>query len=187
MTRMSFLSNTLSQMESSHPQAVADMIAFAAPSFDIRSNGTVRTMNTGKEVWKPRLATAQLVETFGNQTLGAPSAAALAIGAADYYSHLSQPFCALLPAAVLEVVRNEPSGDVGLSYRRYVKTALLPSVQHVAKLLRIYAATIEWPSVAWMKERFPLKASTEGADSVRRHSTCPPRPRPRRLPPPPPL
>ena len=49
----------------------------------------------------------------------------------------------MLPAAILEVVKEEPGGAIGLSYRRYIKSALLPAVQRVATLLRDHAATIE--------------------------------------------
>ena len=49
----------------------------------------------------------------------------------------------MLPAAIMNVVKEEPGGAVGLSYRRYVKSALLPAVRRVADLLRNHAATIE--------------------------------------------
>eukprot|EP01052_Picozoa_sp_SAG31_P028186 SAG31_NODE_2698_length_5225_cov_11.224542_5_plen_178_part_00 len=52
--------------------------------------------------------------------------------------------CAELPTAMLEIVNQEPNGDIALMYRRYVKTILLPEVQRVADTLRSSASTIEW-------------------------------------------
>ena len=79
---------------------------------------------------------------------GVPLAAAFAIGGADFITTYSQPFTAELPTAILEIVAAEPSGVVGLSYRRYVQSTLLPGIQRVAAILRLHSATIEWPSVA---------------------------------------
>ena len=49
---------------------------------------------------------------------------------------MSQPFTAELPAAILAVVRAEPSGALGLSYRRYALTVLVPGVRQVAATRR---------------------------------------------------
>ena len=54
-----------------------------------------------------------------------------------------EPFTAELPAVILEVIRAEPLGWAGLSYRRYIEATLLPSVRRVAEILRSHAATIE--------------------------------------------
>ena len=97
---------------------------------------------------------SHLTEAFSNHSLGSPSAAAASIGAVDAYTTFSQPYTAELPAAAI-LVAAEPSGAVGLSYRRYVKSTLLPGIRRVAAILRSHAATIEWPSVAWQKEKFP--------------------------------
>ena len=117
-------------------------------------------MRDGSVAWAPRQASAQLTETFPNMTWGSPSAAATAIGAVDLYTTFSKPFTAELPAAILEIIAAEPSGAVGLSYRRYVRSTLLPGIRRVAAILRSHSATIEWPSVAWQNERFPGRSRT---------------------------
>ena len=48
-----------------------------------------------------------------------------------------------LPAAILEIVLDTPSSALGLTYRRYIKTAFLPGIRRVAELLRAHSATIE--------------------------------------------
>ena len=84
----------------------------------------------------------------------------MVIGLVDLYTTFSQPFAAELPAAILEIIAAEPSGAVGLSYRRYVRSTLLPGIRRVAAILRSHSATIEWPSVAWQNERFPGRSRT---------------------------
>ena len=59
------------------------------------------------------------------------------------WSFKFHPFAAVLPAAILEVVKEAPSGAIGLSYCRYVRTVLVPSVNKVAAILRSHMATIE--------------------------------------------
>ena len=164
MGRYSYVFETVGQLESTHPQAVADMLAHAASMYTVGLDRIARRVGDGSIYWAPRQASSQLTEAFPHHGHGSPSAAAMAIGTVDIFSALSQPFTAELPAAILEVVAAEPSGAVGLSYRRYVQTALLPGIRRVAAILRSHAATIEWPSVAWQKERFPGRGSADPPD-----------------------
>ena len=108
---------------------------------------------------------SHLTEAFSNHSLGSPSAAAASIGAVDAYTTFSQPYDAELPAAAI-LVAAEPSGAVGLSYRRYVKSTLLPGIRRVAAILRSHAATIEWPS--WPGRR---RSSRAGQAPSRRMAT----------------
>lgn len=64
---------------------------------------------------------------------------------------------------MLDIVKAEPSGSIGMSYRRYIKSSFLPAVNRVVEILRNHSCTIEWPSVAWQKETFPARGGTEGA------------------------
>ena len=56
---------------------------------------------------------------------------------------LNPPDVVQLPAAILEIVLDTPSSVLGLSYRRYIKTAFLPGIRRVVELLRAHSATIE--------------------------------------------
>lgn len=85
-------------------------------------------MRPGKVAHEPRLAGAQLTEAFANAFRGAPSATAMAIGGVDSAMSLSQACCAVLLAALLEIARAEPSGSIGVSYRRYIRFAHFPAV-----------------------------------------------------------
>ena len=55
----------------------------------------------------------------------------------------SQPFTAVLLAAVLEIVRTEPTSELSATYRRWVRTAMFPSIFQVAEILRSHACTVE--------------------------------------------
>ena len=48
--RVSFVAETVCQMENSHPAAVAEMTAFASAMFPIGADGLVRSKNSGKVV-----------------------------------------------------------------------------------------------------------------------------------------
>ena len=52
------------------------------------------------------------------------------------------------------------------AYQRYVRSTYLPGVRRIAAVLREHAAAIEWPSVAWLKEKYPGRGSTDGADML---------------------
>ena len=113
-TRMSYVFEIVGQLESTHPQAVADMLAHAS-MFTIGPDGIASSARHGDIMWAPRQVSAQLTEAFVNQNMGSPSAAAALIGSADLHATYSKPFTAELPAAILEIVAAEPLGAVGLS------------------------------------------------------------------------
>ena len=227
--RLSFISSTVHQMESNHPQAVLEIVAHSAAMFPIGPDGSVRSINSGKIQWQPRLPTVQeLTGAFAHFGYGWPSAASVAVGFTDLAMSLGEPFSAevsdatsldssslditalaksascccghvQLPAAILEIALDTPSSVLGLTYRRYIKTAFLPGIGRVAELLRAHSATIEvgdatngraprtsgsssdfctapscaqfagcgmvqWPSLAWLKKKYPKRSGTESAD-----------------------
>ena len=41
----------------------------------------------------------------------------------------------------------------------------MPAARRIAALLREHAAAIEWPSVAWLKEKCPARNSIEKANA----------------------
>ena len=92
--RVSFVLDMVYQLESSHPQAVADMLAHADVMFTVGPDAICRN-KSGKVCHTPRLASAQLTECFPVSVRGAPTAAAMAVGSADLYFCFSEPFCAV--------------------------------------------------------------------------------------------
>ena len=114
----------------------------------------MRSARSGTVRWDPDLP-AQLTGNFGDYTLAAPSAAAMSIYTVDAFAMHGQPHCSQLPQAILDAVAAEPTGAIAESYRRYVRTVLVPGIQDVAELLKAHAATIEWPPIEWLAEQFP--------------------------------
>ena len=67
-------------------------------------------MGSSTRLWEPQLATAPLTATFAHLYLGAPSAAAALVNLADHFTSLAGPFMAEGPAAMLEMIQEEPTG-----------------------------------------------------------------------------
>eukprot|EP01052_Picozoa_sp_SAG31_P030655 SAG31_NODE_3164_length_4602_cov_7.602043_2_plen_196_part_00 len=155
--RVAFVASSVVDLESAHPDVVEEMLAFSVQIFPIGVDGVCRS-RSGTVVWVPRVSTAQLTEAFGYLGHGCGSAAAYSIAFADATLTWGEPYCAEMPAAVLELSRAEPDGAVGQSYRRYVRMALLPVVRLVGEILRQHGATIgapacfcDWPGVLFLR------------------------------------
>eukprot|EP01052_Picozoa_sp_SAG31_P008494 SAG31_NODE_430_length_15792_cov_15.908558_18_plen_233_part_00 len=188
---MSFVGSTVVDLESNHPDVVEEMLASSVQILPIGVDGMCRN-RSGNVRWAPRVSAAQLTEGFGYVLYGCGSAAAASIVGADAALTWGEPYCAEMPAAMLELIKAEPNGAVGLSYRRYVRMALLPGVRLVGEILRQHGATIgasacfcdwppeyvvvrvnhvhttlwhaEWPSLTWLTEKYPARSSVDPAD-----------------------
>ena len=65
------MADTVHQMESSHPDAVSEMLARAASMFVVGPDGAGRSASSGTVYWKPRLASAKITEAFAERQWGA--------------------------------------------------------------------------------------------------------------------
>jgi hypothetical protein len=153
-TRMSYVADTVFEMETSHPETVAEMLVFSAVAFPIGADGKVTSSASGRVMWDPD-PPAQLTRNFGFQHLAMPSAAACSILNIDMVHTLQQPYCDELPHAILDVVAADPTGSIADSYRRYIRTVWVPAVQHLADVLEAHSAVIEWPTSEWLAKQFP--------------------------------
>eukprot|EP01052_Picozoa_sp_SAG31_P024088 SAG31_NODE_2025_length_6642_cov_6.408681_9_plen_187_part_00 len=144
--RASFVGSTVVDLESNHPDVVEEMLASSVQMFPIGADGVCRSRRSGMVQWAPRVSAAQLTEAFGYYGYGFGSAAAVSIVIADSALTWGEPYCAEMPAAMLELIKAEPDGAVGQSYRRYVRMALLPGVRLVGEILRQHGATIGAPA-----------------------------------------
>eukprot|EP01052_Picozoa_sp_SAG31_P014864 SAG31_NODE_938_length_10882_cov_18.550032_7_plen_176_part_00 len=143
---MSFVGSSVVDLESTHPDVVEEMLAASVQIFPIGVDGACRTRSSGRVQWAPRVSMAQLTEAFGYTGYGYGSAAAVSIALADGALVAAQPYCAEMPATILELIKAEPDGAVGQSYRRYVRMALLPGIRLVSEILRQHGATIGAPA-----------------------------------------
>eukprot|EP01052_Picozoa_sp_SAG31_P005260 SAG31_NODE_228_length_19803_cov_29.496498_15_plen_187_part_00 len=144
--RVSFVGSSVVDLESNHPDVVEEMLASSVQMFPIGADGVCRSSRSGSVVWAPRVSAAQLTEAFESTNHGFGSAAAASIANSDLFLALAQPYCAEMPAAMLELIKAEPDGAVGQSYRRYVRMALLPAVRLVGEILQQHGATIGAPA-----------------------------------------
>ena len=143
--RYSFVGSSVVDLESNHPDVVEEMLASSVELVPIDVDGMCRS-RSGRLQWAPRVSAAQLTEVFGYYGYGMGSAAAASIAVADSVLTWGEPYCAEMPAAMLELIRAEPDGAVGQSYRRYVRMALLPLIRLVGEILRQHGATIGAPA-----------------------------------------
>eukprot|EP01052_Picozoa_sp_SAG31_P051571 SAG31_NODE_12307_length_950_cov_1.815511_2_plen_165_part_00 len=139
--RQSFVGSSVVDLESNHPDVVEEMLASSVQILPIGADGMCRS-KSGNVQWAPRVSAAQLTEAFVQINHGFGSAAAVSIAAAEGLLAVAQPYCAEMPAAMLELIKAEPDGAVGQSYQRYVRMALLPGIRLVGEILRQHGATI---------------------------------------------
>eukprot|EP01052_Picozoa_sp_SAG31_P004717 SAG31_NODE_198_length_20656_cov_5.167291_22_plen_128_part_01 len=119
--RKAHLYDALFEIESSHPEVVADMVSLAAPIVAIGEDGVARSTRSGNVHWDPAIAKrAQLTKADGSDYHGAPSAASTAITNADSIYQLQSPLVDVLPRGLLEVIKAEPTGPVAARYRQYI-------------------------------------------------------------------
>ena len=140
--RLYFVAGFVPQLESSHPDVVEEMLASSTQMFPIGTDGVCRSGKSGSMQWAPRVSSAQLTEGFALHNHGASTTAAVSVGLADAFITYGQPYCAELPAAMLELIKAEPDGALGQTYQRYVRTALLPGVRFLAEIMQVHGATI---------------------------------------------
>ena len=119
------------------------MFAYAAKSFPSDTAGNIVSARSGRVLWEHR-PLAKLTEQFGDGYYAAPTAASMAIASFDQVKSVQTAFCADIPRLVLDVVKEDPHGAAAVTYRRYVRTALLPEVRRVAGILIAHSSTIEW-------------------------------------------
>lgn len=152
--RFGYVVDTVFEMEASHPESVAEMLALCAALFPVGADGKVTSARSGRVMWEPSLPT-QLARTFDDDSEAMPSAAACSVRLRDVVLTNAKPYCDELPQAILGVVAAEPTGAIAHSYRRYIRTVWVPGLQHVAELLKAYSAVIEWPTKDWLAKQFP--------------------------------
>eukprot|EP01052_Picozoa_sp_SAG31_P049783 SAG31_NODE_11066_length_1069_cov_16.218557_2_plen_186_part_00 len=144
--RSSFVGSSVVDLESNHPDVVEEMLASSVQMFPIGADGVCRSRRSAAVQWAPRVSAAQLTEAFGYVMHGYGSATAASIALADIMLLFGEPLCAEMPAAMLELIKAEPNGEVGQSYRRYVRMALLPGIRLAGEILQQHGATIGAPA-----------------------------------------
>ena len=142
--RCSYVREAVFSLETSHPEAVEQMMPFGNILFQVEPDGKVyrESSTSGRTLWWAPQG-GQLTELWAGDKHMARSGASWAIQNADGWGTMTQPYCAEAPAAILDIVRSEPAGAIAVSYRRYIKTVWLPEAERVAECLRKHAAVIE--------------------------------------------
>ena len=143
--RSTFLFDTVTELQVSHPDSVAEMVAASRLSV-LGEDGKVRSARSGTlqygldEVYQQRLT--PLTRAYDDIRSAIPSAEACHIQVTDTFTTLAKPACFELPQAILDIVTNEPTGAVAVEYRRYIKTVLMPQFHRVTGMLNEHSAVI---------------------------------------------
>ena len=128
------------------------MLEVASVTIDIDEYGG-GSLKGSTSRYKPRELKG-LTHCFDNHTTGgAETVAAFAIRIVDFFDSASQPLAHELPHTIMEIIAAEPSSSVAVKYRGYVKAVLMPICRRVSGILHEHSAAIEWPTVAWMKDK----------------------------------
>ena len=139
--RDGFMSDTVGDLESSHPEAVKEMLTHIGSLYLITADGKVVSKQSQKIKWDPT-PPAGLTNAFAEYSFAKPSAAAFAITSVDTFMVLSKPFAAELPRVFLDIITQEPAGAMAHSYRLYVRTVLMPLYRRVAEILNAHSAAV---------------------------------------------
>eukprot|EP01052_Picozoa_sp_SAG31_P027860 SAG31_NODE_2642_length_5323_cov_3.407351_4_plen_290_part_00 len=151
--RVATLVGFVDLLEGSHPEIVEEMLSFASGGYESRPDGTVVSRGSGMIKWTPKQNGFCLA--LPNHDESASSARAYMISSYDGFTMLSQPFCAELPSAILNLVDSEPEGEIAGLYRGYIRHTLIPCFRQVLNTLRDHAAYVEHPPKAWLTKTYP--------------------------------
>eukprot|EP01052_Picozoa_sp_SAG31_P024358 SAG31_NODE_2067_length_6523_cov_8.168120_3_plen_284_part_00 len=155
--RTKIIERLVFDFEDTYGDVVQHLLSFTATAYPIDVDGRVVSDKTKLCKWEPP-SKAQLTRTFGDISHPAPSAAGVAISIQDMYVMLSAPLGRELPDAILKIIAAEPNGAPAAAFRHWCKTVFVPVCSRVMQTLTAHQAVIEWPSTAWLSQRFPLVA-----------------------------
>ena len=168
-TRLSFVEDTVVELERSHPDAIAPMLLVAHTVFPVNSDGVGIGPSSGKvrltaacsssdqhtlykegsdtecmaQVSYQPWAMAGLTHVFANNSFAMATPAAYSIGAFDMIISVSQPLTHELPWIIMDIIAADPTSSIAVKYRNYIKTVLLPLCRRVTGILRAHSAAIE--------------------------------------------
>ena len=137
------LSLMVAELEASHTEIFAEMLAASSVLFPVGVDGLVRSARSGRVLWDEPLA-SNFTCTVGNIWAMQPSAAVCSIVTAFGNLNLRQPYGMELPAQMVQLIEAEPTGAIACRWRRAVEAALLPALSRIVDLLQEFSATIEW-------------------------------------------
>eukprot|EP01052_Picozoa_sp_SAG31_P024792 SAG31_NODE_2133_length_6372_cov_4.372071_4_plen_410_part_00 len=158
--RLMMVAHLVGKLETSHPDAVTKMLAFAnSVSYQkLGADGTVTdtmtSVSDGLVRWTPN-PPAELTRAINSFGFAAPTGVSWVITNHDAYVYLSKPFGMEMPTAILEIIGAEPTGPIAEMGRRHVRHTLVPLVRRVAQTLREHAAYLELPPKSWLQQKFP--------------------------------
>eukprot|EP01052_Picozoa_sp_SAG31_P034546 SAG31_NODE_4054_length_3633_cov_1.767402_3_plen_278_part_00 len=139
-SRYSFVLDAVFGLENTHPEVVADLLAFSTAIFPIDDDGRTMRPDRVTPMWKP--IQPSLTRSFGALSFTAPSAKSASVALGDTYHLMSQPHTYEMPQVIHELIVAEPTSELAVHYRKYIRTVLVPMMRQVTTALQVHGPTI---------------------------------------------
>lgn len=156
-TTYGFIHDALPILETTHLEAVNQMAAFVKPMYPLQADGSVISKASGQTMF---FATREPAQTHTSKSINQalPSANGLWVAGGYSYACLTQPLCAILPIAILDIVSQDATSDLAVRYRRFVQTTVMPFIRRVVEILCAHGVTLELPPKTWLVQKFSAEA-----------------------------
>eukprot|EP01052_Picozoa_sp_SAG31_P001855 SAG31_NODE_62_length_28678_cov_21.548270_26_plen_287_part_00 len=131
-----FTAEGVSVLEKTNPEIISMLLSHLAAHFETKDDGTVWSNLSRKVVWERK---AGFIVTSSSAFVCAPTGAAVQIVGAMYMlPALTQPYIAVTGQPILGVIEADPSGDLAIRYRHFVRCGVIPGLRKVAAILEAH-------------------------------------------------
>eukprot|EP01052_Picozoa_sp_SAG31_P001730 SAG31_NODE_58_length_29669_cov_20.244978_21_plen_216_part_00 len=131
-----FIAEGVSMLEKTNPEIISMLLPHLAAVYETKEDGTVVSKLSGKVMWERKPG---FVFSSSNVYICYPTGAALQICTAMYnMPALTQPYVAVTGQPILSVIEADPSGDLAIRYRQFVRSSVIPGLRKVAAILEAH-------------------------------------------------
>eukprot|EP01052_Picozoa_sp_SAG31_P016623 SAG31_NODE_1107_length_9877_cov_4.000102_7_plen_209_part_00 len=131
-----FTAEGVSMLEKTNPEIISMLLSHVAAYYETKEDGTVWSKLSGRLTWERKPG---FVVTSSSITICYPTGATMQIVGAMYnMPALTQPYIAVTGQPILSVIEADPSGDLAIRYRQFVRSSVIPSLRKVAAILEAH-------------------------------------------------
>ena len=132
----SFTAEGVSMLEKTNPEIISMLLPHVAAVYETKEDGTVVSNLSGKVVWERKPG---FVVSCSSVWSCYPTGAALQIVAAMYgLPAITEPYVAVTGQPILSAIEADPSGDLAIRYRQFVRSSVIPGLRKVAAILEAH-------------------------------------------------
>eukprot|EP01052_Picozoa_sp_SAG31_P031499 SAG31_NODE_3343_length_4381_cov_12.838393_4_plen_218_part_00 len=139
----SFTAEAVWLLESTDPEAVARMKKFSEPMFGESKDGKVASKQSGFVGYDGAAkAKPALTQTVQAMNWRAKSSSSMMVGIYHFMQLVAFPFSTVIPTDVRQKIEADPTCDLAMRYRDYVRTNLVPQISKMSDILNAHAVTL---------------------------------------------